>query len=153
HPGRGLASRAPAAAAYAVRGEAVPLTRDPGWLDVLAESLGHATFALEAVEAGQTVGYLPLAFVRSALFGRFLVSLPYLSSNGVQADHPAAARALVDRAVLLADELRVRHLELRHEEPLEHPAFGVKMISKVHMRLPLTGTVAALHKAVGPKIR
>jgi FemAB-related protein (PEP-CTERM system-associated) len=153
HPGLKLAAAHPQLAAYANRGDCVPLTRDPGWLDVLAEGLGHTPYALEAIEAGRTVGYLPLALVKSLIFGRFLVSLPYLNSNGVRADHPAAAAALIDRAVGLADELKARHLELRHEEPVEHPALGAKLISKVHMRLPLPDTVAALQKAVGPKVR
>ena len=39
--------------------------------------------AVEAVLGGQTFGFLPLACVRSLLFGRFLVSLPYLNTNGV----------------------------------------------------------------------
>ena len=139
--------------AYACRGESVPLTRDPGWLTVLADAFGHTPYALEAIEDGRTVGYLPLAFVRSLLFGRHLVSLPYLNSNGVQADHEAAARSLVDRAVELADRLGVRRLELRHETPCDHPALGGKLLSKVHMRMPLPATTEALSKAVGAKVR
>jgi hypothetical protein len=45
-------------------------------------------YAVEAVSNGRTVGFLPLALVSSMLFGRFLVSLPYLNTNGVVA--PAA---------------------------------------------------------------
>jgi FemAB-related protein (PEP-CTERM system-associated) len=76
-----------------------------------------------------------------------------LNSNGVLADHPHAARTLIDAAIRLADELKVRHLELRHEEPIEHPALNAKLVSKVHMRLNLPNSVAALHKAVGTKVR
>ena len=36
---------------------------------------------------------LPLAYVRSLLFGRFLVSLPYLNTNGVLADDDDVGRA------------------------------------------------------------
>src|SRR5215470_8127844 len=99
HTGAGLAAQVPRLRGYAARGDRVALSRDPGWLTVLAEAFGHTPYALEAVEDGRTVGYLPLAFVKSLLFGRYLVSLPYLNSNGIQADHDAAARALVDRAV------------------------------------------------------
>jgi FemAB-related protein (PEP-CTERM system-associated) len=153
HAGRELVAQLPHLRGYATRGERVPLTRDPGWLSVLADGFGHTPYALEAVADGRTVGYLPLAFVRSLLFGKFLVSLPYLNSNGVTADSPAAAAALIDRAVALADELRVRHLELRHETAVEHPALGAQLRTKVHMRLRLPGTAAALSKAVGPKVR
>ena len=153
HTGSRLAGRLPHLVDYATRGETVPLTRHPGWLDVLAEGFGHTPYALEAVHDSRTVGYLPLAFVSSVLFGRYLVSLPYLSSNGVQADSSEFAHALVTRAVRLADDLGVRHLELRHEEPCDHPALGAKLISKVHMRLPLPTSVAQLQKALGPKVR
>jgi hypothetical protein len=59
------------------RGE-VPLSRHPGWLLVLARGLGHTSYCLEVTEGGKTRGLLALAYVRSLLFGRFLVSLPYL---------------------------------------------------------------------------
>jgi FemAB-related protein (PEP-CTERM system-associated) len=153
HSGRGLAERLPRLVEYTTRGDQVPLTRHPGWLNVLAQAFGHTPYALEAVEGGRTVGYLPLAFVHSFLFGRFLVSLPYLNSNGVQADHAGAARSLVDRAVTLADELKVRHLELRHEGSLEHPALNGAMSEKVHMRLALPDFPGPLWEAVGSKAR
>ena len=72
-------------------------------------------YAVEAVAGGQTVGLLPLAHVNSLLFGRFLVSLPYLNTNGVVAASPDVQAQLVGRAVVLAEELNVRYLELRHE--------------------------------------
>ena len=53
-------------------------------------------YALEAVEGERTCGFLPLAFVRSLLFGRFLVSLPYLNANGVMADDAATRDRLID---------------------------------------------------------
>ena len=49
---------------------------DLRWLRVLAQSMGHRPYLIEAVLQGRTVGLLPLAFVQSFLFGRFLVSLP-----------------------------------------------------------------------------
>ena len=48
-------------------------------------------------DAGQTCGLLPLCFIRGPLFGRFLVSLPYLNYGGVLADDEASARLLIDR--------------------------------------------------------
>jgi hypothetical protein len=48
-------------------------------------------YLLEATAEGKTRGVLPLAFVRSLLFGRFLVGLPYLNYGGVLAnDLPTA---------------------------------------------------------------
>ena len=103
-------------------GGPAPLSRDPAWLPVLRHAFGHEVYALEAVDGERTCGFLPLAYVRSLLFGRFLVSLPYLNTNGVLADDADARDRLIDRAVRLADELRVRYLELRHEQKAEHPA-------------------------------
>ena len=37
----------------------------------------------------------------------------------------------------LADELNARHLELRQEQAVEHPALDRQSTAKVHMRLAL----------------
>ena len=106
--------------------------------------MGHTTFLLEAVQNQQSVGWLPLAFVKSRLFGRFLVSLPYLNSAGIATASAAVGDALVDRAIRLADELDVRYLELRHEQRRLHPALNQELTSKMHLRLPLPPTADEL---------
>jgi FemAB-related protein (PEP-CTERM system-associated) len=153
HEGRQLDAELPRLAAYATRGEQVPLSRHPGWLRVLEAGLGHTPYCLEAVTDGETRGLLPLAYVRSLLFGRFLVSLPYLNSGGVLADDDETASALLDRAVVLADQLNVRYLELRHEQVLGHSALAHNRDDKVHMRLALPATVGTLWDALPPKVR
>jgi FemAB-related protein (PEP-CTERM system-associated) len=120
---------------------------------VLEDALGHTTYGLEVVEDGQIRGFLPLAFVRSLLFGRYLVSLPYLNSNGVQADDDAVACQLIDAAMKLAEQLRVRHLELRHERAFSHPNLTARVDSKVHMRLALPASVDALWTGLSAKVR
>ncbi len=129
------------------------LTHDPAWLRVFAAGMGHTPYCVEATQGEEVVGLLPLAFVKSPLFGRFLVSLPYINSAGVLAGEGQVASALVDRAVALADELDVRYLELRHETPVEHSALGTQLTSKVHMRLALPGTSEELWKRFDPKVR
>jgi len=143
----------PALEQYVSKGARVPLSRLPGWLNVLQEGMGHEPFVLEAHRGERTVGVLFLANVRSLLFGRFLVSLPYINTAGVLADDDLAAKALIDRAVTLADELRVRYLELRHEWAHEHPALGHRRTDKVHMRLELPTTGAALWEQLTAKVR
>lgn len=125
----------------------------PGWLLVLQHGLKHVPHCLEATRDDQMVGLLPLAYVHSALFGRFLVSLPYLNSSGVAADDDQVAGSLIDAAVQLADELDVRYLELRHETRHAHPALGHAMESKVHMRLSLPTTMDELWMSFKPKVR
>jgi FemAB-related protein (PEP-CTERM system-associated) len=101
---------------------------------------------------------LPLLFVRSALFGKFLVSLPYLNTGGVclgrdSKEDCRSGRVLIDRAVALADELDVKHLELRHETRFDHPAFNYERTDKVHMRLALPSSAEQLLASFKSKLR
>lgn len=153
HAGSAPADRTAALTAFAFGPSPAPLSRHPGWLDVFRAGLGHHPVALEAVADGQTCGFLPLCLVKSALFGRFLVSLPYLNSNGVVATHPDAQIRLIDRAVELAERWNVRHLELRHEEAVAHPKLTGTLDTKVHMRLDLPETTESLWKRFDAKVR
>jgi FemAB-related protein (PEP-CTERM system-associated) len=103
--------------------------------------------------AGRLAGLLPLSFIRGPLFGRFLVSLPFVSCCGVLARDTLLVEPLVERAVRLADELRVKHLELRAAEPLAHAALSPSLADKVLMRRPLPPTVEALWKDLDSKVR
>lgn len=151
--GSDLVRRLPDLAAFAMAQTPAPLSRHPAWLSVLRDGLGHRPCALEASAEGHTCGVLPLCLVKSLLFGRFLVSLPYLNSNGVCAAHPDVQSRLIDRAVALAAEWNVKHLELRHETPIVHRALTGAIDSKVHMRLALPATIDALWRGFDPKVR
>jgi FemAB-related protein (PEP-CTERM system-associated) len=148
-----LADRLPALTAYVAAGQRVPLSRHPGWLSVLERGLGHTPIALEATREERIVGVLPLAYVRSLLFGRFLVSLPYLNYGGAVADDDRVVSALTDRAVELAVELRVRYLELRHEWAVDHFALSHRRADKMHVRLDLPATAGALWDELDAKVR
>jgi FemAB-related protein (PEP-CTERM system-associated) len=108
---------------------------------------------LEAVRDGQTQGLLFLALVRSVWFGRYLVSLPYLNYGGVIAENDEVMRCLMDQAVVLAKQLKVRHLELRHEQALVHPAFPFTRRDKVNMRLRLPASAGELWDQLPAKVR
>ncbi|MGH7171130.1 MAG: hypothetical protein ACRELG_12700, partial [Gemmataceae bacterium] len=101
HQSHDLAGQMSRLDSYVRRGGQVPLSRHPLWLTVLEQGLGHTPYCLEAVQDGETRGILPLAYVRSLLFGRFLVGLPYLNYGGVLADDEATANLLIGRAVEL----------------------------------------------------
>ena len=126
---------------------------DPRWAFALAEGLGQKAYFLVAEKADRCVGVLPLVLLKSALFGRFLVSLPYADNAGVVAENEEVASALIDRAVRLADKLQVRYLELRHESEQEHPAISHKMTSKVQMRLDLTSGSDTVWKQLKSEVR
>ncbi len=153
HDRRGLAALRPEWERRVARGGRVPLSYDPGWLKVLEHGLKHIPYLLEAVEGGETVGLLPLALVKSHLFGRFLAGLPYLNYGGVIADTEEVGRRLIDRAITLADELDVRHLELRHRRAIDHPRLTTRTGHKVHMILPLPKTPDELWKQLRSNVR
>jgi FemAB-related protein (PEP-CTERM system-associated) len=152
--GSSLSESVPRWEAYLLGGgPLIPLSHHPGFLKVLADGLRHTTYCLEAAEGGVTRGFLALAYVDSFLFGRFLVSLPYLNSAGVFADDERTAGLLIDQAVGMADKLGVRYLELRHEHPISHPNLTHARTDKVHMRLDLPGGSEALWKGLDCKVR
>ena len=89
-----------------------------GWRDVMQRVYGHECLYLEARGAdGALRGVLPLVRVRSALFGHYLVSMPFLNYGGPLGDDEAV-RALVARAAEIARADRVKLLELRSRAPL-----------------------------------
>ncbi len=154
YPRHSLDSRLDALTEFVWRASPLaPLSRHPRWLTVLNHAFGHEPYAVEATAGGETVGFLPLSFLDTLLFGKFLVSLPYLNANGVIAASPLARSALIARAITLSDELNARHLELRHETGIDHPGLNAAISSKVHMRLVLPGTKDQLWKEFDPKVR
>jgi FemAB-related protein (PEP-CTERM system-associated) len=88
-----------------------------GWQRVIREAFRHDTYFLYAWDADRIVGVLPLAHVRSRLFGNALVSLPFAVYGGVLAASEEAGHALEAHAQTLARQLGVDHLELRNVQP------------------------------------
>ena len=85
-----------------------------GWQRVLRDTMRHDTHFLYCEVDGRIEGVLPLAHVRSLLFGSSLVSLPFAVYGGVAANNAAAADALEAEAQRLAQQLGVAHLEMRN---------------------------------------
>jgi len=89
-----------------------------GWRDVIRRTYGHESVYLGARDAdGTLVGVLPLVYVRSLLFGRFLVSMPFVSYGGPLGSPPAVA-ALAAAAVT---EARRRDVKLLERVPEREP--------------------------------
>ena len=84
------------------------------WRTVFKHAFGHDSIYLAARRHGRIVGVLPMVLLDSWLFGRALISLPFVNYGGVVADDEIAARALLDAAIAIARERRCRHVELRH---------------------------------------
>ncbi len=84
------------------------------WRRVISGTLGHESTYLAARRGTELVGVLPLVLVRSRLFGRSVVSLPFLNYGGILTDDQAVVDALVDAARGVAIDFRGSHVELRH---------------------------------------
>jgi FemAB-related protein (PEP-CTERM system-associated) len=96
---------------------------------------------------------LPMVFMNSLVFGRFLVSMPYLNYGGVTSDDDQTARLLIDRAIELADQLDVRYLQLRSEQAVDHPRLTTKASVKVNVTRALPSTADALWSGLSTKVR
>ncbi len=87
------------------------------WQGILEEVFDHRSFYLYAERAGEIVAVLPLAEVRSRLFGHALTSLPFWVYGGIAADVDAGAdvaHELEIKAETLAHALGVQYLEYRN---------------------------------------
>jgi FemAB-related protein (PEP-CTERM system-associated) len=86
----------------------------PQWSRAVEQGCGQKSHYLVAERpGGGLAGCLPLTHVRSALFGRALVSAGFGTGGGVLAGDDRAARALLGAAEALADRLGCSTLELR----------------------------------------
>lgn len=77
----------------------------------------HKAVFLMAERRGAVVGILPLAHIRSLLFGNSLVSLPFAVYGGIASQDGEAVTRLYEAAVSCATERRVDFLEMRNRTP------------------------------------
>ena len=96
-----------------------------GWNTVLERAFGHRMHYLVAESGGEIRGVLPLAQVKSRLFGNALVSTPFCVYGGILASDTEATRVLEARACTLAQELGVDYLEMRNRKR-RHPGWPSK---------------------------
>lgn len=137
--------------AYAASHPTASLYHRYCWRDVIGKSFGHDTiYLLATTENGAVCGLLPLARLKSKLFGDFAVSMPFFNYGGPLADTPEVAAALLDRSVERAKILDIGHLEIRSTEKLnDWPA----RTDKVSMVRALPTSTNALDEEIGSKIR
>ena len=121
------------------------------WRSIFEDAFGHDTLYLSARECGQIVGVLPLVIFRRSLFGRFMVSLPFVNHGGALARDAAVAEMLLDSATAQGVQSGAAHLELRHCERLflELPCRS----HKVGMCAPLPAGVERAWASLDRKVR
>ena len=88
-----------------------------GWQQVIKQAFGHRTHFLLAECDGAIQGVLPLAQIKSRLFGHSLSSLPFCVYGGIAANTQEARIALDRAAQELAASLAVDYLEYRNLKP------------------------------------
>jgi FemAB-related protein (PEP-CTERM system-associated) len=122
------------------------------WRHILEDAIGCNCYYLKATnDSGSIAGVLPLAHLKSRLFGNFLVSLPYLNYVGLLADDEKTRIGLVDAAMKLADSLDASHIELRHRDRV---AMSLPYRDdKVAMLLTLPESEDELWRGFKPKLR
>lgn len=105
------------------------------WREIIQETFGHEPYYLAAVDRGKICGVLPLVSLRSRLFGKFLVSIPFFSYGGVIADSEEAREMLLAGAAELGRDLGARHIELRQgdECPMSWPGAPSKVTMEIHL--------------------
>ncbi|MBU6497227.1 MAG: FemAB family PEP-CTERM system-associated protein [Rhodospirillales bacterium] len=126
------------------------------WRQVIARGFGHATEYILAERDGAVVGVLPLARVRTRLFGDSLISVPFCVYGGPLAADAEAAAALYAHAEALMRQLGVPVMEFRFRTPpawLDETAWPARSDLYVTFRKPIAGDDDANLKAIPRKQR
>ena len=122
-----------------------------GWKRIIENTYGHRGLYLWALEGETVRGVLPLIFMNSVVFGRSLVSLPFLDLGGIQADDERTAHTLMKAYQELSSMVGAKVIELRHgaSSMIDLPVYG----SKVMMMLPLQSDSQAMWTGFDGKLR
>ena len=96
-----------------------------GWRTIMEQVFGHTAYFLYVERDGMIEGVLPLAHMKSLLFGNRLSALPFCVYGGVAANTDAARQALFGEAESLAEKLGVASIEFKHERR-QHTGWPVK---------------------------
>jgi len=70
-----------------------------GWKNVAERTYKHKPVYLIARKEGEVRGVLPLFLMRSMIFGKKLVSVPFAPYGGVCADDEIAEKMLIEEAI------------------------------------------------------
>jgi len=91
-----------------------------GWKTVVEKTFHHKSYYLVAERSGNSthpmVGILPLFSVKSFLFGKSLVSLPFAAYGGILADDQSVSQQLLDKAKEITSSEGLEYLELRSRD-------------------------------------
>lgn len=86
------------------------------WGEAVQDAHGHKPLRFIATCSNEIVGVLPLTFVRSALFGRSLISSAFAVGGGVLAVDNDVSEALAAAAIETGQDVSAGHIELRSQQ-------------------------------------
>lgn len=89
------------------------------WKTIIERCFGFKTFYCMALKDQQIQGILPLVLCDNIIFGRKLISMPFLNFGGVCAVNSDAEAALLQQAKLLTSRARAKYLELRQTRRID----------------------------------
>ena len=121
------------------------------WREVITKCFGYEAIYLYAHDLGQMRAVLPLFLIKSLLFGRSLVAMPWGVYGGILASDEQSGRTLLEESIRLAREYRVRYLELRGnpygEVDVTSMANGSGPWSRKNVYVTFVGEIAATDDA------
>jgi FemAB-related protein (PEP-CTERM system-associated) len=122
------------------------------WRGIIERSFGHATHYVLAEQDGAITGILPLARMRTRLFGDALISTPFCVYGGPIAADAATATALEEHARDLLKKTGADHLEFRQRDAV-YPGWPERPPLHYTFRKAITGDAEADMKAIPRKQR
>lgn len=123
------------------------------WRNVIWRALKHRPCYLIARRQSEVTGVLPLFDVKSRLFGRSLISVPFLNGGGLLTNDRESAAALLLHVRDLMQEGGHRYVELRHRAASPVLDGLVCRQHKVAMRLTLPDDPDSLFQSFKAKLR
>jgi len=121
------------------------------WRRVFENVLGQRCIYLVARRRGAISGILPVVAFRSRLFGRSMVSLPFLNDGGLLTSDSYTSGALLAHAAEIAKEFGAAHVELRHRRQ-QMPSLPCRA-HKIGLTMPLRPSVDDLWDGLDRKVR
>jgi FemAB-related protein (PEP-CTERM system-associated) len=118
---------------------------------LIESTYGHTTFYLAVQEGERICGVLPLVGIKSWLWGRCLVSMPFFSYGGVLADTPEAGEQLLRKAESLAHDWNADYIELRQGQPSGDG--WQTSTAKVSMSVPLLENSGKFFASLSSRLR
>jgi FemAB-related protein (PEP-CTERM system-associated) len=84
-----------------------------GWKNVIEKTYKHKSYYLIAKEEGEIKGILPLFLMKSVVFGKKLISVPFCDYGGVCANDEQTKNLFIEEAKKITKEKCADYLELR----------------------------------------